>query len=183
MMMRRSTRKMLFAGIRDALIAVALLALLLQFFAPMVVIGHSMQPGIQDNDILYIARRAYWFSEPQYGDLVVFDVQTKDESGQVVKEKNLVKRVIGLPGDTISVKNGKVYRNGEALNEPYLMSGTTPGTMAALTVPADTIFVLGDNREVSNDSRNPALGPIAQSSLKGKIIFRMFPLDHIGSVS
>jgi signal peptidase I len=130
-----------------------------------------MENTLKNDDVLYISTKAYWFGEPQYGDIVVFHNIRPDGS----TEKNLVKRIIGLPGDHISISGGVVIRNGTMLNEPYLKSGMTLGSMSELTVPEGSYFVLGDNREVSNDSRN--FGCISEEQLYGKVVFRIFPLD------
>jgi signal peptidase I len=161
--------------LRDVFIALALLAILLQFFSPTVVREHSMENTLKENEILYIAKKAYWFGSPQHGDIVVFHTALVDQSGA---EKNLVKRIVGLPGDRISISGGMVIRNGEVLDEPYLKSEGVSGTMSEVVVPADSYFVMGDNREVSNDSRNAALGFVGKDQLRGKVIFRIFPLTE-----
>jgi signal peptidase I len=160
---------------RDVCIALMLLAIMLQFFAPTIVREHSMENTLKENEIVYIAKKAYWFGSPGYGDIVVFHSLLTDKSGS---EKSLVKRIIGLPGDHISISGGVVFRNGEALNEPYLKSGLTPGDMGEVMVPANSYFVLGDNREVSNDSRNSAVGFVDKSQLQGKVVLRILPLNE-----
>lgn len=168
-----SFRRLMLTGLRDALIAFALLAILLQFFAPTVVHEHSMEDTLKENDVLYIAKQAYRLGEPQYGDIVVFHTALEANNSS---EKSLVKRIIGLPGDRITIGGGVVFRNGEALQETYLKSGQTPGEMSEVVVPPDSYFVLGDNREVSNDSRNSVIGCISKQQLQGKALFRIFPL-------
>jgi signal peptidase I len=172
----RRSGKLILLALRDVVIALALLALLLQFFSPTIVREHSMEDTLRENEVLYIARKAYWFGLPQHGDIVVFQTELTDENGE---RKSLVKRIIGLPGDRIRIEGGMVFRNGTAVEEPYLKSGTTAGTMDEVTVPTDSYFVLGDNREVSNDSRNNALGCIEKNRLQGRVLFRLFPLDRI----
>jgi signal peptidase I len=168
-----SARRMFLIALRDALIPLALVIILLQFFSPTIVREHSMENTLKENELLYIAKPAYWLASPQYGDIVVFHITTEENE----VERNLVKRVIGLPGDSISISGGTVIRNGTPLEEPYLKNGTTPGEMGELTVPEDAYFVLGDNREVSNDSRNPSIGFIEKEQVYGKVILRIFPLD------
>jgi signal peptidase I len=170
-----STKRLFLVALRDALIPLALVIVLLQFFSPTIVREHSMEDTLKNDDVLYIATKAYWFGEPQYGDIVVFHNVRPDGS----TERNLVKRVIGLPGDRISISNGAVIRNGTVLDETYLKSGTTPGSMSEVTVPERSYFVLGDNREVSNDSRNFAsVGFVSEDQLYGKVVLRIVPLDE-----
>ena len=149
-----------------------------------------MENTLINRDILYISRQAYLFDEPKHGDIVVFQTELVDSgSGQ---KKTLVKRVVGLPGDRLSIRGGEVFLNGSALAEPYVKSGSTAGLMSEITVPEGCYFVLGDNREVSNDSRYPDVGSqqlvtssgtvslVAKDQLRGKVILRIFPMDKIG---
>jgi signal peptidase I len=172
----KKTRRAFLVAFRDTLVAFALFALLLQFFSPTIVREHSMENTLKENDIVYIAQKAYWFGDPQHEDIVVFYSTLSDGSGG---RKTLVKRVIGVPGDRIAINGGTVYRNGQALSEPYVKSGETRGNLAGLVVPEDSYFVLGDNREVSNDSRNAEIGFIDKDQLRGKVLFRIFPLSDL----
>jgi signal peptidase I len=172
---RGHTRRLFLIALRDMLIALALLVLLLQFFSPTIVREHSMENTLKENEILYIARRAYWFGEPQHGDIVVFHITLSDDSGD---GKTLVKRIIGIPGDRITISGGVVYRNDRPLDEAYVKGGMTLGDLNDLVVPDDSYFVLGDNREVSNDSRNADIGFVEKSQLRGKVMVRIFPLSE-----
>jgi signal peptidase I len=172
---RGRTQRLFLVALRDMLIALALLVLLLQFFSPTVVREHSMEDTLKENEILYIARRAYWFGEPQHGDIVVFHITLSGDSGD---GKTLVKRIIGVPGDHITISGGVVYRNDRPLDEAYVKGGMTLGDLNDLEVPDDSYFVLGDNREVSNDSRNADIGFVEKSQLRGKVMFRIFPLSE-----
>jgi signal peptidase I len=156
------------------LVALALLLILLQFFSPTIVREHSMEDTLKENDIIYVARQAYLLGAPRHGDIVVFQTALENGSGG---EKVLVKRVIGLPGDRIAIIDNVVYRNGEALEEPYLKSERVSGQMSERTVPAESYFVMGDNRAVSNDSRGDSIGFITKDQLQGKALFRIFPLS------
>jgi signal peptidase I len=172
---RPSNRRILLTALRDAFIALALLFVVLQFFAPNVVREHSMENTLEPNEILYVTKQAYWFGPPGYGDIVIFQSDIYAEDGT---EKTLVKRIIGVPGDHIVIQGGTVYRNGVPLDEPYTKSGTTPGDMSEVVVPADSYFVLGDNREVSRDSRSPDVGFVGRDQLRGQVLVRIFPLDR-----
>lgn len=165
------TKRTVLITIRDVAIVLALLAILLQFFAPTVVHESSMENTFNERDILFMAKSAYWFDGPSYDDLIVF--KTTDAEG---KSTSLVKRVIGLPGDTILISNGKVIRNEKPIAEPYLKEQETRGPIEKIVVPAGHYYVLGDNREVSRDSRDQDIGYVSKEQVTGKIIFKLFPL-------
>ncbi len=167
-----SSKHTFFVVLRNIAIAVALFAILLQFFSPTVVNEHSMENTLNEKDILYIASKAYWFGEPAYNDIIIFDIV--DDDGE---RKKLVKRVIGLPGDKIMISGGTVFRNGVALEEPYTKDELTSGPIGEVTVPSDSYYALGDNRTVSRDSRSEDIGFIHKDQLSGKVVLRFFPLD------
>ena len=98
------------------------------------------------------------------------------------KKKLLIKRVIAKGGDTIAIADGKVYRNGEALDEPYIKDGYTNGGIDETTVPEGTLFLMGDNRVVSIDSRSPEVGFVDEDLVIGKAVVRLFPFDEFGSI-
>ena len=165
--------------LRDIAIAIVVLILILQFYKPTIVFEHSMEDTLHPEDYVFLARKAFVFGEVQFGDIIVFDSKLLDQRGG---SKSLIKRVVGLPGDTIEVKDEAVYRNGARLTEPYVKSGVTPGNMAPVRVPADSYFVLGDNRQVSMDSRTPEVGFITEDKIQGKVVYRLFPLSTAGVI-
>jgi len=165
--------------VRDIAIAVVVLIVILQFYKPTIVFEHSMEDTLHPEDYVFLARQAFVFGEVEHGDIVVFESKLIDDRGGY---KSLIKRAIGLPGEIIEVKDGAVYRNGERLNEPYVRNGTTPGEMAPVTVPEGSYFVLGDNRVVSMDSRTSEVGFVTMEKIKGKVVFRLFPLSTAGAV-
>jgi signal peptidase I len=138
-----------------------------------------MEDTLHPQDYVFLARQAYSFGEVQYGDIVVFKSALMDENGTF---KNLIKRVIGLPGDVISIQDDAVYRNGERLYEPYTKEGITVGEMAPVTVPNNAYFVMGDNRQVSTDSRSGIVGFVSKERIDGKVFFRLFPISTAGRV-
>ncbi len=144
---------------------------------PATVFGISMMPTLQEGDRLLLQQIAY---EPQLGDVVVIDRNTQEES-------NLIKRVIGCAGDVIDIdfQQGIVYRNGEALDEPYINEPTflQMDVEFPVTVPEGCIFVMGDNRNHSDDSRDSEIGMVDTRRVMGKALFRFFPLDRIGGIS
>ena len=172
-------RKSTLILLRDIGVAFAVIILVLQFVKPTIVFEHSMEDTLHPEDYVFLARQAYKFGEVKFGDIVVCESALLDDRGV---PKNLIKRVIGLPGDTLSISDNAVYRNGERLNEPYTMDGYTEGDMAPVTVPNGYFFLLGDNRQVSVDSRDASVGFIPAEKIKGKVVFRLFPISNAGRV-
>lgn len=139
-------------------------------FAQVRVEQHSMDTTLAEGQRLVENRLVYRFYEPARGDIVILNGPETD--------RRLVKRIIGLPGETVDMKDGAVYINGERLDEPYATGQTYPGIIKLpLVVPAHSYFVLGDNREKSEDSRN--LGTMSKDSVEGKAVLRLYPLDQI----
>ena len=169
--------KNLLEWIRDIVIAVIIAAIILAFFKPIIVQQESMQPNFYSGDYLITSRQAYrLFGQPERGDVIVFKSHLYDEKG---KQKNLIKRIIALPGDTVEIKNGDVYINGELLQEEYVAEQGLSGEMEAVTVPEGRLFVMGDNRRVSQDSRSPEVGTIEMDSIVGKVVLRLYPFNQI----
>ncbi len=163
--------------LKDILLAVVIAALILLFIKPIVIQQHSMEPNFQPGDYVLTSRQAYrLFGEPERGDIIVFKSELLDDEGNV---KNLIKRIIALPGDTIAIKNGYTYVNGEKIDEPYVAEQGLSGEMEEITVPAGELFVMGDNRGVSEDSRSPRVGTISEDTIVGKVIIRLYPFKNI----
>jgi signal peptidase I len=168
--------------VRTALI-VGILAFAIRYFVlqPFIVEGSSMVPRFQTDDYLLVDKLSYRFKEPQRGDIVVFrypfDITV-----------NYVKRIIGLPGETIRIRSGQVFLINEAhpegikLAEPYINDGAQTMLPAGATekdfvVPKDSYFVMGDNRPASSDSRE--WGMLPKDDLIGKVVIQAYPLDRI----
>jgi signal peptidase I len=134
--------------------------------------GTSMEPNVHNGEYVIVNKTAYWFGHnPQRGDVVVFQAPDQPQNDRV-------KRVIGLPGETVEVRSdGTVYVNGQQLEEPYLPSHHS-GTSGTWTVPEDEYFVMGDNRSVSYDSREG--GPVPRSNIIGKAWLIIWPLHDWG---
>lgn len=134
----------------------------------------SMEPTLQINDRLIIEKLSYDFEPPQRGDIVVFHPPE-----QLNQKDAFIKRVIGLPGDTVEVKDGRVYVNGEALSESYIAA--PPDYLLGPTeVPADAYLVLGDNRNRSFDSHY--WGFVPKDHILGRAVFRFWPPDRLGTL-
>lgn len=165
--------------IRDIVIALAIVVVITLIVKPTIVKENSMQPTLYENNYLLVNKQAYRFGEEKRGDIIVFQSHLEDENGT---QKLLIKRIIGLPGDTIDIRNGKVSLNGEELTEDYTLEGETPGEVKNYTVPEGKLFVMGDNRRVSIDSRSPEVGCVDQDSVMGKAFVRLYPFNEIGGL-
>lgn len=147
-------------------------------FARADVEGKSMQPTLHGNDVLFVEKICLFTHNFKRGEIIIFD--SKQHNHDI-----FVKRIIGLEGDTIEIKNGTVYRNGAELEEDYLAPGiTTHGDIflnegKEYTVPKGFIFVMGDNRGDSEDSRY--LGPINIKDIKGHVVIRAYPFNQINT--
>lgn len=133
---------------------------------------NSMYPNFHNGDYIIVNRLAYRWAEPQRGDVVVFPYPNDPD-------EDYIKRVIGLPGERIAIYAGKVYINGQALEEIYA-SEPIRLDMSERIVPPEHVYVIGDNRNASSDSREWGALPI--SDIIGKAVFRYFPFDAIGVV-
>ncbi len=148
---------------------------------PVRVDGASMLDTLEENDIMFVDRLAYCLKTPQRGDIVIC-YYPEEYYVQVGKTYNSrVKRVAAVAGDTIEAHDGVVYVNGEALVEPYLTASRVGFTeFEQLTVPDGCIYVLGDNRSVSIDSRSPNVGPIPLYRVIGKVRGVLYPFRRFG---
>lgn len=135
----------------------------------------SMEPTLMIGDRILVDKLSYHLHSVGRNDIVVFARPPGEVASPGVKD--LVKRVIGLPGETISSANGHVYINGKELSEPFLPPGTETNGIRTQKIPPNEYFVMGDNREDSSDSR--VFGPIPKSLIVGKVFFRIWPLGDI----
>lgn len=140
--------------------------------------GESMEPTLQNGDMLLIEKRTYAEKEPERYDVVV---ATSEATGT---KQQYVKRIIGLPGETIKIKKGFVFINGEQLEEPVSYDLIEDGGMARnkMELGDDEYFLLGDNRNESKDSRHVEVGIIKKEQIKGKVWLRILPLNKIGNI-
>ncbi len=172
---RRAARKDIVEWMEALLFAFALIVLLYTFlFRIVTVSGTSMEKTLQWNDRVIVSCLAY---QPQHGDIIVVDSYT--DYGEP-----LVKRVIAVGGDVVDIneRTGTVSVNGGILDEPYVHDDMTllHDVAFPLTVPEGYVFLLGDNRGVSLDSRSSEVGLIDERDILGKVILRIFPFDKIG---
>jgi signal peptidase I len=149
--------------------------------------SESMRPTLNVGDRVLVNKMSYRVHDVNRGDIVVFETppNAKDANGKI---KDLVKRVVALPGETLETRAGAVYINGRELEEPYLRNGvktcatnSSPGTCAdipATRIPSDHVFVMGDNRTASKDSRS--FRPIEEDSIVGRVFVRIWPITDLG---
>ena len=163
--------------VRDIIIAIAVVVIVSFIIKPTIVKEHSMENTLQNNDYVILYKLAYLTKDhPDRGDIIVFKSSMQTDDG---KTKMLIKRVIGVEGDTISIHDGNVYRNGKLLNEPYVKGGYTDGEVSNLVVPDNELYVMGDNRSVSVDSRSTDVGFVSEDSVVGKAVIRLFPFNKL----
>ncbi|MDO4711899.1 MAG: signal peptidase I [Peptostreptococcaceae bacterium] len=174
--MKEKMKKELIEWVKAISITLVFAFVLTSFVRPTLVINDSMTNTFQEYDYLLVHRRAYTNDLPEHGDVIIFQSHLPLDNGR--GEKILIKRVIGLPGDFIRITDGKVYRNGEELIEPYIRDRTTNGEMDII-VPEDELFVMGDNRLGSQDSRHESVGTVPMDAVLGKVFIRIFPFNKI----
>lgn len=159
--------------VRDLILAFAVLFLTgLFLYQPVKVEGGSMEPGLEDQERIFINKLVYRWESIGRGDIIVFRYPRDTH-------KSFIKRVIGLPGDRVRIAYGRLFLNGKLMDEPYVPSQfedtrSYPETI----VPAETYFVLGDHRSMSNDSRD--FGPVQRSFIYGKAVFGYWPMEKLG---
>ena len=162
--------------IKDWIISI-LIAIVLAFFIRYFIVelymveGPSMRPTLVNGERLVVNKFIYRFKTPERGEVLVFRYP-RDPS------RDFIKRVIGVAGDTIEIKDGRVFLNGQLLNEPYILERTR-GSYPPATVPEGHVYVMGDNRNNSEDSRFKDVGFVPLELIKGKAITVFWPLDHI----
>jgi len=161
--------------LRELGISVAVSVFVILFlYQPVKVEGTSMLPQLVDQERIFLNKYAYRLGPIERGDLIVF--RAPDHPG-----RNLIKRVVGLPGDRIEIVRGAVRLNGRTLQEPYLPARfRDQRTMSEVTVPSGGYFVLGDHRNLSIDSRD--FGMVARDLISGKAVFAYWPAQLVGKL-
>jgi len=148
----------------------------------------SMEPTLSEGDRVLVNKVSYDLHDVHRGDVIVFELDKEDVGNDGIKD--LIKRVIGLPGDVIETRDGVVYINDRALDEPYLPDGVITGdpqdaqnpSIERQTVPDGHVYVLGDNRSNSADSRYPERGPIPIDTIVGRAFVLVWPPADIGTL-
>jgi signal peptidase I len=163
------------AWMRDLLIALGVSVFIIVFlYQPVKVEGTSMMPNLSDQERIFINKFVYHWEAVERGDVVVFKYP-RDPS------KSYIKRVVGLPGDKVQIDDGRVFVNGVLLDETYVpVQYTDERSYEQITVPAHSYFVLGDHRNLSNDSRD--FGPVHEGYIYGKAVFAYWPVEKVGKL-
>jgi signal peptidase I len=172
----RQLRRELRSWTRDLAVALALaLVIIIFLYQPVKVEGTSMAPLLSDQERIFINKFVYHFEPIERGDVVVFWYPLD-------RSKSFIKRVIGLPGETIEIRAGHLYVNGKELAEPYVpASYLDQSKFPPMVIPSNEYFVMGDHRDSSNDSR--VFGPVPRQFIYGKAVFAYWPVDHFGSLA
>lgn len=160
--------------IKSILVAIVLALVIRAFLVEVFLVqGQSMLPTLHDKERLIVSKVQYYFREPEQGEIVVF---------KATDQRDFIKRVIAIAGDQLRVDIDGVYVNGEKLNEPYILEKARE-PYGPVTVPEGTVFVMGDNRNNSMDSRHPSVGFVSLERLKGKAMLVFWPLKSIRTIS
>ena len=180
---KSTTKQAILEWVRDIAIAIVIALAISMIIKPTVVKESSMEPNFYQNDYIFLSRLAYKLGgEPEKGDVIVFRSNSKSLLDDKGKNKLLIKRVIGVPGDKIRIVHDEVYINGEPDDQSYTRDGVTPGYIEDAVVPEGKLFCMGDNREVSVDSRSSEVGFVDQDTIVGKAVFRLLPLGNMGVI-
>jgi len=172
---RRHSFPVLAVWLRDLIISLAISCFIIIFlYQPVKVEGTSMMPSLGDQERIFVNKFVYRLEPIERGDIVVFRYP-RDPS------KSFIKRVIGVAGDRVRIDGGQVYLNGQALDEDYVVPAyTDERSYPETVVPPNSYFVLGDHRNMSNDSRD--FGPVNASFIYGKAVFGYWPMEKVGRV-
>lgn len=158
----------------ETLVVALLVALVIRTFVVQVYLveGPSMEPTLHTNERVFVNKLVYRFRQPKPGEIIVLQDPNRPQ-------RELIKRVIAVGGETIEIKKGIVFVNGQALKEPFINTAIKNTTdMPPVTVNENQVFVMGDNRGMSFDSR--ALGAVAVNKIDGKAFFMFWPIDKFG---
>jgi len=168
--MERATKITVLEILGTLILAVLIFIVVQAAMESRVVEGACMEPNLHTGERVLVMKSTYWFADPHRGDVIVFKPTEAAKQGRKIDA--MIKRVIGLPGDNISISDGKVYINGSVLDEPYAHGSTSPDSTKV--VPAGNYFMMGDNRESSDDSRS--WGMLPRENIIGKAWLCYWPL-------
>jgi signal peptidase I len=165
----------LIAWMRDVIVSLAISVFIIVFvYQPVKVEGTSMMPGLDDQERIFINKFVYHWESVERGDVVVFRYPNDPR-------KSYIKRVVGVAGDRVKIDDGRVYVNGDLLDEPYVLNNFRDDrSLPETIVPPHSYFVLGDHRNLSSDSRD--FGTIPDSTIYGKAVFVYWPMDKVGKL-
>lgn len=174
---KRNLKSSIFEWVILAIVFLALLFLVPRFvFSRTIVYQESMEDTLMEGDNLFVEKVSRYFTNPKRFDIVIVKIEG---------EEHYVKRVIGLPGETVQIVEGEFAINGEKLTEHYGKEPISDPGIAGepVVLGEDEFFVVGDNREVSQDSRSESIGPVSKKQIEGRVLFRVWPLNKFGVVN
>ena len=185
----KSWKKELLSWVGTLILALAVVLVIRTFiFEPIRVDGSSMADTLQDGELTFVLKAEYLFKDPDRFDVVICHYPNRRDANNplgIETKTNFVKRVIGLPGETLAIQGNTVYINGQALEEPFLTPerNAVNLSLGPITLGEDEYFMIGDNRYASNDSRNlREVGPIARDEIVGEVKFVFFPFSALRGV-
>ena len=197
--MPREKKRSFWAELPGLLLTALVIAVLIKTFLvqPFWIPSESMLPTIEVNDRVMVNKLAYDIGEPERGDIVVFRDPAEPEIDESIPEAvirsvleavgvrtrgrdDLIKRVVGLPGETVEIQGNQVLIDGEAIDEPYLSGTSSMPDEGPFEVGENEVFVMGDNRQFSFDSRR--FGPIPEADLIGEAFLTIWPVDNFGGL-
>lgn len=175
--------------LKSLVMALVIAFIITQFIGATMVSGLSMMPSLDENDFLIVSKN----KKVSRGDIIILDTDLEFEAEELAginpisrwklgKTKKVIKRVIAVEGDSLVIEDGKVFLNNEELKESYILDSLTPGNIYIDEVPEDNVFVMGDNRNNSLDSRDPKIGLVNSNDFVGKAILRLYPFSKIGRI-
>ncbi len=172
---KKSVGREIFEWVMVFVVAVGAALLIRTFiFEPVRVDGGSMLETLHDNEYMIVTKYQYLFGDPERFDVVICHYPDRGNT-------NFVKRVVGLPGDTVSMHDQTLFINGEAVDEDYITHKINY-TMGEITLGEDEYFVLGDNRSNSNDSHSQSVGPLKRDQIKGQVRLVAWPLSEFRTI-
>lgn len=139
---------------------------------------HSMEPTLYESDWIFVNKLSYYVGQPRRGDVVIF----RDPRAGSGKRDMLVKRIVGVPGDMLEIRGGKLYVNGQPVVEPYTNAEIEGGDYAPVTVSADHYYVMGDNRRRGGSVDSRMFGEISENALIGRADFIVWPIARWGKL-
>jgi len=158
-----------------SLVIAVMIALALRFFVFdfVIVDGISMEPTLYSGEMVFVEKISYRFNEPEVGDILISKYDDK--------KKKYVKRVMGTEGDEVEIRDGKLFVNGKQIIEPYIKEEIV-GDMPLQIVAEDSVFLMGDNRNNSYDSRVSSVGSVSMDKTRGKAVLLVWPFKRFGSI-
>jgi signal peptidase I len=166
---KRSPKREVLEWILTLVLAIGLALAIHMWVGELITVsGRSMEPTLWNNEKVLVGKVEYYYSQPKRGDIIIVRYPDRDE--------NIIKRVVATAGETVSVSGGCAYVNGKELDEPYILEDIN-GDYADFKVPEGMIFVMGDNRNNSEDSRMSEVGPVPLNKVLGKAYAVVWPVD------